>query len=116
VQAWRVEAYPGGGKTGIQPGGACRLFLTLRNLGTGAGVPDVTVRLKSPTSGATVVSDTASFGTMDPLRIRTRSNQLVRISLRVKTGQKVPLVLWIESNGVVLRKESITLTVGGSPS
>ncbi|HSP06447.1 MAG TPA: M14 family metallopeptidase, partial [Acidobacteriota bacterium] len=116
VQAWRVEAYPGGGTTGIQPGGAYRLFLTLRNLGTGASVRGVTVRLKSPTSGATVASETASFGTMDPLRIRTRSSQLVRISLRVTTGQKVPLVLWIESNGVVLRKENITLTIGGNPS
>lgn len=95
----------------VQPGFTYSLILTMRNLGIREGLKDITVSVTSPTTAAIVRPSTASFGDVDPLKIRKRGDIRIQISARAKINQQIPLVLWFESGGIRLRKETLKLTV-----
>lgn len=104
---------PGGGQHRIRPGKDYRLVLGIRNLGNGETLPPMTVRLVSPTSFVDVVAKTSEFDSLKPRQSRTQKDLRIHVSSQAKDGQRLPLILRMESGGAVLRKESITIVVGG---
>lgn len=104
---------PGGAQNRIRPGKDYNLVLSIRNLGNGETLAPTNVQLMSPTSFVDVVAKTAAFDSLKPRQSRTRKDLRIHVSSQAKDGQRLPLVLRMESGGAVLRKESITIVVGG---
>lgn len=110
VRSFNAVELTGNGNGIIETGEQGTLQIGLRNMGLKETIKKISASLSSKSTGVSVITNSASFSDLKPFHNATRNYDFVFSSGAPQKSMQFELT--ISSEGVILRKEILTINIG----